>query len=74
MGHMLGWAGASLGMQEAHPPCLQSTTGGVAYKKSHKNTKTTAHKNQTTTQNNNTNKKQTLVPTGTFIILLTFLL
>jgi len=24
--------------------------------------------------NNNTNKKQTLVPTGTFIILLTFLL
>ena len=60
---MLGWAGASLGMQEAHPPCLQSTTGGVAYKKSHKNTKTTAHKNQTNNTNltkpNNTNQTYT---------------
>jgi len=47
---MLGWAGASLGMQEAHPPCLQSTTGGVAYKKSHKN-----HRSQK--PNNNTKQQ-----------------
>jgi hypothetical protein len=26
VGHMLGWAGASLGMLEAHPPSWKPTT------------------------------------------------
>jgi hypothetical protein len=37
VGHMLGWAGASLGMLEAHPPSWKPTTTATTQRK-HKTT------------------------------------
>jgi hypothetical protein len=55
VGHMLGWAGASLGMLEAHPPSWKPTTT-VTEKTQNNRNNTTTHRPQ---KNHKHNPNQT---------------